>query len=1133
MHDFRDDLIQDDLDILAEILNPVQDKTPEFEEGENRVVSIFFLDIKGFTSMSEKMTSEDIKRTMDKVLTAFSNSIIKYGGYIDKYEGDLIMALFGSKFTTETDTERAVDAGLKILSDLKHINKILNVDLSVRIGINTGEVTTGKIGIKREGDFTVYGDAVNLASRMETNAPLNSIMISRGTKEIIDDNYTFEDLGEIEVKGKSKPVPVFKVLTKKAKRTEKWERGKRFIKRSVYVGRNKEIDSIREIYNTSQNETGSAGKEYKPFIIGLSGPAGIGKSRLFKEFVTESNVPEGSLLTGYTKSYAQQAYSIWVTMLKSYFGIDDEDSKEVIREKLESSYSKLISSAGSRTILEDAKNVIAFIFGLKYKDPRLEQPDPKTLQSLINVSFRYTVEAIADKCNKNFKRPLLIYFDDCQWMDEASINLFRNFLVSLNAEEKRGGRANKNIIFIISFRTEFKKLEEFEYEGRFKEFRLANLDKTYLIEMIDSMLGKNHLSEKFTEEIMKRSIGNPFYIEELINYLIETGRLITDTDGLWTVKGISQDIDVPISLNSIILSRIDNLSECKKSLLQRASVIGFHFFKSILDEISRRIDGDKETGEYFYELIEDNWIFNTIDEDKYFFKHILTTEVCYNTILKYNKRILHRIIAETAEVIFQDSTEYLLFIAEHLEKSVPEYGSEQYSRMIEYFKKAGNFARDNYENEKACDIYSKLIEKFSLREQEIIDISLKKASVLVHTGNWDDAFEIYTDTLKKCEEINDKENRALILLSQGRIFLRRGKLADAEIRFNTALKLFEELENIPRIAYSYRNLGELYRSQSKIEMAMDYFRKDLAVFEKLGDKKEILKATGNMGIIYAMEGDYDTAMTYFKDQLKLSDELENKHLTAVTSGNIGNVYRRLGDYRLALECYNRKLRISEELGDKRQVAQALGNIGMALDNSGEHEEAMKYFNRQLKISKELQDKNSISIGLNNIGILYEKFKDYPNALLNFNEAIKIADSINSKSHLVCCLFNKADVLYKQGEYSDSEKVFEKLFSELQALKNHSVAFESELLKLKIDFKLTDGKKEKLSIISEMKKYSETFTSEEDLAILNLELAILLKEVDMENTSYREKAFSYFNKRYLEFPDLCYKNRIEMLNNSAT
>jgi len=269
MFNINDSFITDDLAALAEILNPVAEQTLKLEEGENRVVSVLFLDIKGFTAMSEKMKPEEVKLTMDKVLTVFTNSILKYGGYIDKYEGDLIMALFGCKSASETDTERAISAGLKILSDIKQVNQILKIDIAVRIGINTGEVTTGKIGMKRDGDFTVYGDAVNLASRMESCAPLNSIMIPEETRAMVENSFLFEDLGVISVKGKEKPVSVWKVAGFSPKKVERWERSSSIIKHSLYVGRDSELNQISELYQTSQSEIGTVDPKYKPVIIGL------------------------------------------------------------------------------------------------------------------------------------------------------------------------------------------------------------------------------------------------------------------------------------------------------------------------------------------------------------------------------------------------------------------------------------------------------------------------------------------------------------------------------------------------------------------------------------------------------------------------------------------------------------------------------------------------------------------------------------------------------------------------------------------------------------------------------------------------------------------------------------------------
>ena len=525
MIDINSKLVQDDLDIISEIFNPVDQKTIKFEEGENRVVSVLFLDVKGFTSMSEKMNSEEVKSTMDKILTVFTNSILKFGGYIDKYEGDLIMALFGSKITTETDTERAIDAGLKILSNLKEINNILDIELAVRIGINTGVVTTGKVGMKREGDFTVYGDAVNLASRMETNAPLNSIMIPKGTKDIIKDHYIFENLGKIDVKGKSESVEVYKVISKKPKKIQRWERNKDIIKKSSYVGREKEMDELLNNYSKVRSLTGIVDKDYIPSVIGIKGEAGIGKSRLVKEFIEKSTYPF-SVLSGYTLSYAQPVYNIWTTMLKSYFNIENEDSLDKISEKLERKYLELIGVTGAEETLLQARNVIAYMFGVKYDDVRLENFEPEIFKNLFNVSVRHTLEAISYKINVEHKVPLLIYFDDCQWIDEPSLNLLKHLLDSINIEEKNESRPNKNFMFILTYRPEFKNTEDLKFNSNFTELEIHPLTVESSKELIYSMIGNNEISDEFIEHVMKSSHGNPFYIEELICYLIENEKII-------------------------------------------------------------------------------------------------------------------------------------------------------------------------------------------------------------------------------------------------------------------------------------------------------------------------------------------------------------------------------------------------------------------------------------------------------------------------------------------------------------------------------------------------------------------------------------------------------------------------------
>ena len=198
----------------------IEKKTIHLKEGERRTVAILFADLKGFTAMSEMLDPELVQSTIDKIMSVFTKVIKNHGGYVDKYSGDEVMALFGAKVASEVDTERAIRAGLQMLENLNKFNHYMKTQkeysaierpLAIRIGINTGLVTTGKIGEGREGDFTVYGDSVNLASRLESNAPINSILVPSTIQSMLPNQFEYSDMGHIKVKGKKKPISVYTV----------------------------------------------------------------------------------------------------------------------------------------------------------------------------------------------------------------------------------------------------------------------------------------------------------------------------------------------------------------------------------------------------------------------------------------------------------------------------------------------------------------------------------------------------------------------------------------------------------------------------------------------------------------------------------------------------------------------------------------------------------------------------------------------------------------------------------------------------------------------------------------------------------------------------------------------------------
>ena len=248
---FGDNLFQDDAS---------SQETIRLKHGERRNVSILFADIHGFTKLSENLDHETVQSLIDKLMSLFTNSVEKFGGYVDKYSGDEIMALFGAKVASEVDTSRAIFCALDLLNLLERFNQHIlkdpklskyKINLEMRIGINTGMVTTGKVGKKREGDFTVYGDTVNLASRMESNAPISRIMVNKRTKRLVDNIIEFEDYGEIDVKGKSKKASVFLVKSVKIQDEN--------LSNSVehkFIGQKDNLKKINDAYNEASDTIG-------------------------------------------------------------------------------------------------------------------------------------------------------------------------------------------------------------------------------------------------------------------------------------------------------------------------------------------------------------------------------------------------------------------------------------------------------------------------------------------------------------------------------------------------------------------------------------------------------------------------------------------------------------------------------------------------------------------------------------------------------------------------------------------------------------------------------------------------------------------------------------------------------------
>ncbi|MCP4710020.1 MAG: tetratricopeptide repeat protein [Planctomycetes bacterium] len=1025
-------------------ISPVGDI--RLKDGERRNVAILFADIKGFTAMSEKLDPEQVQTVLDKLLLLFTQCIKQHGGYIDKYEGDLVMALFGAKVASERDTERAIHAALQMMLKLKEFNTALcqipaigSIELGVRIGINTGLVTTGRVGEKREGDFTVYGDAVNLASRMESNAPVNRIMIPIDTMRIVEDAFDLEDFGNIKVKGKARPISVYLVKGVKSRQAHRW-----LVRKSAYVGRDKELALLSETYNRVRNrliDPVKAGNsdDTKPAVIGIMGRAGLGKSRLVYEF-QKNFLDINHVLQGTTSRIAQHPYALFISMLKRYLDILPSDSPAISKEKLETGLDRLEAglSPPEKLKLRDTLPLTGFLLGLKFDDKRLKL-NGKELQPHLQMALRFFIEAVAALTNLDGE-PLPVIFDDLHWIDDSSKAMLDFLLITLNLEEKREQRPLRQIFFLFLYRPDFELPPTVKMESEFTEIVLEPFDQDDAGQLIESMVGSIDIPAEVRKQLIAKSDGNPFYIEEWINLISEYPPFLS-----------FEELPLPDSLNALVLSRIDQLEKDVKLILQEASVVGREFFSEILVEIEKKLARSPDIAKVINRLEFNEFIQQQLGSQysAYMFKQVLIQEVAYNTLLIANRKVLHGIVAEIIEELFADQIDKFYYdLAEHYSFI------DNTAKAVYYLEKAGDEARISFDNEKAIAFYNRLLNYCDDRAQaeKFIDILLKKNYVMQITGQLDECLICGRKALHLAEQTGDADRIGKVCRVLGDVALRQGDYSQTIVYFERALQIATELDDKDGMSRAVGNLGIARMRQGKLDQAMDLFKKKLEYSKQIASKIGIFKSYGSIGLIHAYRSNQDEAMKYFQKKLEICREMSVKQEIAAVTGNMGILHHQTGRFDRAMTCYREFLETAEELGNLSDIARVTGNIGVLYAETGDFEAAMNCYRNKLSIVEKLGEKMEQCLTLINIGLLLRN-SDPKSALAYFDRAVTIGREIEFKRGLCAGLIYKAKELYKLNDYHEARLWNMEGLEIAREIKRKDMIFQGNLLSAKINFAL--------------------------------------------------------------------------------
>ncbi|HEU4319745.1 MAG TPA: adenylate/guanylate cyclase domain-containing protein [Acidimicrobiia bacterium] len=615
---------------------------------ERRQITVVFSDLSGFTAMSEHLDPEDVQAVMRRIFVRATEIIERYSGRVDKLLGDAIMFVFGDPVAHEDDAERAIRATLEIHAAVDELSPeyepVIGMALRMHSGVNTGVVVTSS-GSFDTADTGPLGDTINLAARLEDLSEPGEVLIGAETARLVSDVFELEDHGAHDLKGKSGPVQVMSVTGFRKNRVGPSRR------QASFVGRQEELGVLLAAVEAVQDGDGS--------VIGVEAEAGSGKTRLLEEF--RSRVADQvQWLEGRAYAYGENIpYAALIDLISNAVDITEDDTPDSIAPKLRTVIGALVGQDDH--ILDPFDR----LFGLPERpDAGLDKDSfqDRLLESLVAV-----VDALCERS------PTVLVFQDLHWVDPSTLEMIDRLIATITAPA----------VVIANYRPSF--------QGTLSGIRvleLVALSPRQTTQMICSLLDVDAPPETLAEFVFDRTDGNPFFVEEIINSLIETETLVRDGSG-WAISAPLDGVGLPTSVRGVIAARIDRLDSDRRRVLREASVVGRQF----LYEVIRRVATVTATLDpSLADLEHADLIRERSDPDlEYFFKHALTQDVAYEGLLKKERKELH---ARAATAIEEQFADRLNEVTETLAFHYAQAGIAD--RAVHYLRAAGTKAMDRY-----------------------------------------------------------------------------------------------------------------------------------------------------------------------------------------------------------------------------------------------------------------------------------------------------------------------------------------------------------------------------------------------------------------------------------------------------
>ena len=979
-------------------------------EADRRQVTVLFADLSGFTALAERLDPEEVRAFQTALFETLARAIERYDGFVEKFVGDAVMAVFGAPTAHEDDPLRALDAALDMLEGGTTLSQRwagrLGQAVTLHVGVHTGPVVAGTLGGAAGGAYAVTGDTVNTTSRLLTAAAPGTVLVSEATYTLTRHRFAFEPAGELSLRGKSEPIVVHRLLGRLAE--PRSARGLAALGLAApLVGRRDELDQLAATFERMLRGRAQ--------VVSLVGEAGTGKSRLIAELL--GRLEAAGRLAGTVvrraacSSLGEPTYGVFGALFREAYDVDPEDSLDVAREKLGAG----LRALGARAEEADAvAPVLSYVLGVEEAQPR--DVEPEQLQRQIALAARTLVE------RRVRQDPLLIVVEDLHWADAASVDLLRSVVDHL---------ADRPLMLLLSHRPDAR--PPLIARAGQSVIRLAPLspdDTRALVGNLFGPLGGDTIAH-VQDFVATRAGGNPLFVEEIVRNLVGKGVLVRQ-DQRWACTAACEAVDVPPTLHGLLLSRVDRLPVAGRRLLREAAVLGAAFDETLLRDVATEPAAVEDTLERLIEadLIQPDG--HGREGGRYRFTHALVHEVVYQNLLLSRRTELH----ERAGRALERSTSAHPERLSDLEALGRHWSlSPDKARGARYLVAAGDWARAVYANDDAIRHYEWALHTLAecqACEGQVQAVRERLGGLLGLTGRRAEALAHYESVLADVEAAGDRAGAARLYRKIGGLHWEGGDRERAGACLGSGLErlgadgdpierahLFQEMgrlafragDNAAAISWAERALSE---AASEAETASDPERiREAAVMRT--------HAYNTLGVALARTGRLVEAVEQIEKSIGLAEERDLLQAACRGYTNLGVLHSSLNPKR-GIETCLRGLETAKKVGDLGFQSRLYANLAVAYCALTDRCEAEGVEAAQIAIDldRRLGLLDHLAVPLIVLGQIHQCHGEYAQAFASYREALSLAEQVGEPQLLFPCYDGLATLYLSTGDQASAK-----------------------------------------------------------------------------------------------------------------